>query len=68
MSPKRRQSWERPIAVKCLDPATGKSLSFTVYPCLANPLEFVAKTTQGALRRRWKTTELNDRRHKRRRA
>ena len=54
---------QRPIRVRFLDPATGKSISLTVY---GGDLLVVARQAQYALGGRWNTTTLSDRRHQNR--
>lgn len=53
----------RRIAVKFTDAVTGKSVSLTVYGA---DLGDVALCTQARLVTQWRTTKLDDRRHKRR--
>lgn len=60
---RRRSSSQPRVAVKFVDPATGESLSITVY---GEPLERVARYTEARLRGQWTTTRLTDRRHRRR--
>jgi hypothetical protein len=43
----------------------GESVSFTVYPG-GHPLAEVALVLQRQAQARWSTTDINDRRHKRR--
>ena len=61
---KRRTTTDhRRIAVKFVDPASGRSLSFTVY---CADLDDVARAGERAFSFRWSTTKLSDGRHKRR--
>ena len=51
------------ISIRCLDPRTGQSVSFTVY---TDDLDAVARAAHAGCRARWRATSLSDRRHKRR--
>lgn len=63
----KRRPTGRPIAVKFTDPATSKSLSFTVYTTHGiKSLWKIAYYAQQRLRFQYKTTNLTDSRHKRR--
>ncbi len=61
--PKRTSSPKLRVVVKFVDPVLGVSTSITVY---GGDLYTVARHVERDLRRRWKTTSLTDRRHKRR--
>jgi len=58
------------IKVSVYDPQIGQSVSFTVYGAVGTSLErgvdVLARKAHEALSAHYKTTSLNDRRHKRR--
>ena len=52
------------VKVTVYDPARGESISLTCYPPPGTRPRDVAELCQAALRSRWQTTDIRDRRHK----
>ena len=63
VSPRRRTRNELCTAVKFTDPDSGESISFTISD---SSLSTVAKDAHTYLRGRYRATDINDNRHKRR--
>ena len=59
------KSTEAGFPIKGSDPGTGRSISITIYPGM-DRLDEVMRYLQTTAERRYKTTKITDRRHKRR--
>ena len=61
----RSSTARRAVSVSFYDQLAGESISITVYPGGAS-IKDIATEAASALRRRWPTTDVGSRRHKRR--
>ncbi|HUU83520.1 MAG TPA: hypothetical protein VM243_08455 [Phycisphaerae bacterium] len=53
------------VKVTCYDPDARESISFTVYPTFGGARD-VVRALHAEARKKWRVTNINDRRHKRR--